>query len=79
MGAICVIIGAVFLIPAGMHVRECCVLHLSKMGLLSEPHTFYVLYVEGRTVEPFTLELIVTVVGALLLVAGVKILRKKSR
>ncbi len=79
-GAICLVLGVVFLVPAGMRLRDFIVSHLStrRIQYLPEGHADFVVSVDGRVVDAFAIEAVVTVVGAALLLAGAGILARKT-
>ncbi len=68
IGAICVIFGAILLAPA-----------ISQLAFHYLPgvHTVIILYADGGTVDTFMVELIISVVGAVLVIAGATMLIKK--
>jgi len=77
IAAACLILGTLLLVPASMMLWRFLVSRLSTQDLryLPEAHTDFMLSINGRAIDGFTLTLIVTAAGAVLLLAGVRMFR----
>ena len=81
IAATCLILGAVLLIPASIQLWSFFVSRLSTQHLryLPKTHTDFMFSINGLTVDNFTVTLIVTVAGAVLLLTGGRMLIRADR
>lgn len=81
LAAACLILGAVLLIPAGMQIWKFLFSRfwIRRLRYLPEAHTDFIFVINGLTVDSFTVALILSVAGAVLLLAGVRMLIRTAR
>jgi hypothetical protein len=80
LAAACFILGIVLLIPASLQLWKLLVARLAppQIPYLPDPHTNFVLFLNGRAIGDVTVLTIATVVGAALLLAGQGIARSRQ-
>jgi hypothetical protein len=77
LAAGCLVLGSALLLPAGLHLWKFLAARLApaQIQYLPDPHTNFVLSLNGRAIGDITVLTIATLVGAALLLAGVRLVR----
>jgi len=75
----CFVLGSALLIPAGLRLWTFLAAHLAppEIAHLPEPIANYVLYLNGRETSDTTVLTAAAVVGAVFLLAGLSIVRRR--
>jgi hypothetical protein len=77
LAVFCFILGSALLIPASLRLWKFVAVRLAppEIPYLPEPHTNFVLFLNGRAIGDVTVLTMATVVGAALLLVGLRIVR----